>query len=105
MRWVKILSIMLPGIIAAALNVTIVAAPHYNLYREHYIGLGFLFAAPWIWLLENVGFQISRVSRSSTVAYTIFLWLPAVLYSLSARLLWTVSGRLTRSIRQSSDGH
>jgi hypothetical protein len=53
MVWIRRFLITVPFAIAAVLNVPVIAADRLHLYREHVVGYGFLFAAPWAWLLDH----------------------------------------------------
>jgi hypothetical protein len=83
MVWIRRFLITVPFAIAAVLNVLVIAADRLHLYREHVVGYGFLFAAPWAWLLDHPGWFRSVHNRSlmALIGYVLFLWIPAALYS------------------------
>ena len=82
MRWTRRLLVALPLAIAGGLNVLMISADRFHLHRERTAGFGFLFAAPWAWLLDagwfgNVRNHILKVF----IGYAVILWIPAMLYS------------------------
>ena len=53
MIWLRRILLTVPFAIAAVLNVLVLSADRLHLHREHVAGLGFLFGAPWAWLLDR----------------------------------------------------
>ncbi len=88
MIWAKRLLLLLPFVVAAVLNVLMLAADRLHLHRQHIAGYGFLFGAPWAWLLDHgwFGFVHSRLA-TVLVGYSVILWIPATLYSFC---IWLV---------------
>jgi hypothetical protein len=80
MIWVKRILLALPFGIAGVLTVLSLARP---LHGRHKLEIcGFLFGAPWAWLLDQGWFgTISNKWLDIAVAYLILLWAPALLYS------------------------
>jgi hypothetical protein len=68
---------------------------HAYLYRQHVVGYGFLFATPWAWLLDPVFRNVHN--REAWFAYAIFLWIPAMLYSV---YLWMLLVGLEQAFRR-----
>jgi len=83
MRWIKRLLIAAPFVIAAVLNVLSATANRLHLPGERIAGYGFLFAAPWAWLIDLVGGLPDWHNRwlSLLIGYLFILWIPAALYS------------------------
>jgi len=101
MRWIKRLLFALPFAIATVLNVLMVAADRLHLYREHIAGYGFLFAAPWAWLLDRGWLpQAHNGWLGAFVGYSIILWIPAALYSGG---LWLLIAGIKNAIARGSD--
>ncbi len=67
-------------------------------YCEHIGGYGFLFAAPWDWILERISF-LPPLIHQPILGYGLVLWLPAALYSGCLWLLF----RLFRLRKKTSD--
>lgn len=47
----------------------------------------FLFLTPWVWLLDHVAIEANNKWLDEIIAFTIILWIPAVLYSACLWLL------------------
>jgi hypothetical protein len=88
MRWARRFLIILPFVIAAVLNVLSLTANRFRTNSQHIEGYGFLFAAPWGWIVDRGWFENVH-SRPLTVliGYALILWIPATLYSVC---LWLV---------------
>lgn len=89
MRWCRRGILALPFLVAASLNVLVCFADNLHLRIEHFAGLGFLFAAPWGWLLEHDWYFGHHPAQwvDNVVSYVAVLWIPALLYALSLWLL------------------
>jgi hypothetical protein len=82
MAWFRRILLTVPFAIAAVLNVLALNADRFHLHREHVAGYGFLFAAPWAWLLDRVWIPDYHHHRMRLLfGYAIILWIPALLYS------------------------
>jgi hypothetical protein len=88
MTWRGRLVLSLPFAVAATLNVLDVIARPLHWRGEHIDGYCFLFGTPWAWLLDNgwIG-SVSSKWLEDVIAYSIILWIPALLYS---DCLWLV---------------
>ena len=85
MVWGRPLFIAFPFIIAAILTVLINTVDRVHLQRVS--GYGFLFAAPWAWLLDRGWFggwfgSVHSRWGQVLIAYAVILWIPALLYSV-----------------------
>lgn len=80
--WTKRLVIGMPFAIAAVLNVLAIVSERWQLNGERIAGYGFMFAAPWAWLLDR-GWLPNTHNRAAEdlIAYAAVLWIPAALYS------------------------
>lgn len=80
MIWAKRILLVLPFGTAGVLTVLSLARP---LHERHKLEVcGFLFGAPWAWLLDRGWFgAISSKRLGMVVGYLILLWVPALLYS------------------------
>lgn len=104
MLWFKRFLVALPLAVAAVLTVlNFLAYPlHLPLWPQKIAGLGFLFPHPWAWLLDHdwFGYQGLRPPAQLIIAYAIFFWIPAMLYSgcvvLLFRGLMPTLGRIRR---------
>jgi len=83
MVWIRRFLITLPFVMAAVLNVLVMAADRLHLRREHVAGYGFLFATPWAWLLDHPSWFgiVHNRSLMALIGYVLLLWIPAALYS------------------------
>ena len=72
----------MPFAAATTLTVLISFADRFHLRSERIAGYGFLFGAPWAWLLDHSWF--------GNVNYAIVLWIPALLYFVCLWLLLRV---------------
>ena len=95
LRWIKRFLLALPFAIAALLTVLKAYADQFHLYREHIAGYGFLFGAPWAWLLDHPGLlaHIHNRRLMALSGYVVILWIPAALYSACAWLVFVVIGK------------
>jgi hypothetical protein len=95
MRWFIRLLVALPFVIAALLTVLMASADRLHFHREHIAGYGFLFGAPWAWLLDHPGLLAHVHSRRlmALSGYVVILWIPAALYSACAWLLFVAIGK------------
>jgi hypothetical protein len=82
MAWFRRILLAIPFAIATVLNVLSLNADRLHLHREHVAGYGFLFGAPWAWLLDR-GWAPDYHHRFMwyPFGYAIILWIPAILYS------------------------
>ena len=98
MIWLRRFVVALPFAVAAVLTVFTAFADRLHLRLEKVAGYGFLFFYPWAWLLDHDWFGHSHIRWvQSLIAYTVILWLPAILYSAClALLLWIVRPALGR---------
>lgn len=103
MIWAKRFLLLLPFVMAAVLNVLSLAADRIHLDRQHIAGYGFLFGAPWAWLLDHgwFGFVLSRLTMV-LVGYLVILWIPATLYSFC---IWLIFVGAKAIAARRSDGH
>jgi len=91
MTWRSRIILGIPFVIAASLNVLDIIARPLHWRGEHIDGYCFLFLAPWSWLLDNgwIG-PVNNKWLDQVIAFTIILWVPALLYSGCLWLLiWT----------------
>src|SRR5580700_11847665 len=86
MVWMRRMFIAFPFIIAATL--TVLMSTVSRVHAQRVSGYGFLFGAPWAWLLDR-GWLGNVHSRwvEALIAYTLLLWIPALLYSACLWLL------------------
>ena len=104
MIWLRRILLTVPFAIAAVLNVLVLNADRLHLHREHVAGLGFLFGAPWAWLLDRGWVPDYHHPRMRLlIGYAIILWIPALLYSSCLWLLFRAVTRL-RDIVQRPPG-
>jgi hypothetical protein len=103
MPWFKRLLVAFPMAVAAVLTVlNFLAYPlHLPLWPEKIAGFGFLFFYPWAWLLDHDWFgDLHSGWLQLIIAYAIFQWIPAILYSgcvvLMFRFLTSTLGRIRR---------
>src|SRR5215475_1433541 len=97
MVWLKRFLLLLPFFITTLLTELIVRADHLHQSKQHLVGYGFLFGSPWAWLIDSVGLpQPHNYWVQAALGYLFVLWIPAVLYSASIWLLFTLIERLTR---------
>ena len=92
MAWTRRILLATPFAIAVTLNVLVAVADRLHLHREHIVfGYVFVFAAPWVWLL-NLGLRWFHLPHNrwleTLLSYAIFLWIPALLYSGCVWLLF-----------------
>ena len=90
MRRTKRFVIAAPFLIAAVLSVLMLAADRLDLYRERIAGYGFLFATPWAWLIDLLGWfpRPHNWWLQLFLGSVLFLWIPAFLYSTCVWLLF-----------------
>jgi hypothetical protein len=78
-----------PFAIAGVLTVLVFNLDRLHLYRERIIGYGFLFAAPWAWLLDLLWIpNVHSGCKGELLGCVILLWIPAALYSVCVWLLF-----------------
>jgi hypothetical protein len=97
MAWFRRVLLMVPFAIAAVLNVLMLNADRLHLHREHIAGYGFLFGAPWAWLLDRGWVHVPDYHHHTMqllFGYAIILWTPALLYSGCLWLLFLGFARL-----------
>jgi hypothetical protein len=89
MKWIRRIIASFPFVVALALNVLVDTDRH----NRHIEGFGFLFGAPWAWLLDRdwfFGHTASCWTRNLETSIVI-LWGPALLYSLSlCAFMWLI---------------
>jgi hypothetical protein len=89
----KRLLMALPFAIATLLTVLLVLARPLHWHTEHVAVYCFVFAAPWVWLIERGWFgDVHSRWAQAVVGYTLLLWIPALLYSACLWLLLRLSG-------------
>jgi hypothetical protein len=82
------LLLLSPFGVAAVLTILLTMTDHLRMRSEHIAGYGFLFATPWVWLLDQGSFpKIHNRRLEAVVVYVVLLWIPALLYSGSLWLL------------------
>jgi len=80
MIWTKRVLLTFPFIIAAALTILINGDDRQHAERN--AGYGFLFGAPWDWLLDRGWFgHVHSRWLQTIIGYAVILWIPALLYS------------------------
>ena len=85
----KQLLLALPFVVAVVLNVLMLTVDRLHLHRERIAGYGFLFAAPWAWLLDHVWVgNVHSRWMMALLGYTFILWIPAALYSCCLWILF-----------------
>ena len=95
MVWIKRLILLLPFLIAAALTILMAGADLFHLPLQHMAGYGFMFGAPWAWLIDR-GWAPTFHSHwlRAIEGYVFILWIPAALYSISIWLLFLAIEKL-----------
>jgi len=89
MNWTKRLLLALSFAIAAVLNALMLAVDRLHLQREHIAGYGFLYGAPWAWILDHGWFpNPHNRSLQALIGYVVILWIPAALYACCIWLLF-----------------
>ena len=100
MVWVKRIVLALPFGIAALLTTLVSVAWARHRPSQHIAGLGFLFAAPWAWLIDWMGggWFAARHARwlEWIITDVMFLWLPALLYAACLWMLFRLASVLCR---------
>lgn len=105
MLWFQRFLVALPMAVAAVLTVlNFLAYPLHLRFAgaNRVAGLGFLFFHPWAWLLDHdwFGSHGPLPLAQLIIAYAVFLWIPAILYSgcvvLMFRFLTLTLGRIRR---------
>jgi hypothetical protein len=103
MLWFKRFLVALPIAVAAVLKVLNLLAYPFRLpwHAEKVSRFVFLFFYPWAWLLDHDWFgDLHTGWLQLIIAPTIFLWIPAILYSgcvvLVFRFLTSTLGRIRR---------
>ena len=90
-------ALALPFVVAGLLNVLLIVARPLHWRSEHIAGYGFLFLAPWAWLLDRGWFdRVNSKWLETVIAYLFILWIPALLYSLCFWLLFRGAQFFTR---------
>jgi len=88
MIWARRILLVVPFVVATVLTVLISSADRLHLRSERIAGYGFLFGAPWAWLLDHDWFgSIHSRWLQSLITYAVILWIPAMLYSACLWLL------------------
>ena len=82
LTWLRRIILAAPFAAAAVMTVLISFADRLHLRLERVAGYGFLFAAPWGWLLDHDWGGVHVQSRwvQSLISYVVLLWIPALLY-------------------------
>jgi len=93
MSWARRGLLALPFAVAGLLSVLSLVSRPLHLRTQHIAAYGFLFGAPWAWLLDRgwVGYVHSRWAEA-LVGYAVILWIPAFLYSGCLWLLMRILG-------------
>jgi hypothetical protein len=86
-----------PFAVACVLNLLSLVTYLLHSNPQHIAGYGFLFAVPWVWLIDGLFVSIHNRWLAALYGYTIMLWVPAVLYSACLWLL--LSGIQVLAIR------
>lgn len=82
MIWIKRLIVASPFMVAAVLTILINVADRFHWRHEHIAGYGFLFGAPWAWLLDRSWFgSVHPRWLEALIGQCVILWVPAILYS------------------------
>jgi hypothetical protein len=76
-----------PFAVACVLNLLSLVTYRFHTNSQHIAGYGFLFAAPWGWLIDGLFVSIHKRWLAALCGYTVMLWVPAVLYSACLWLL------------------
>lgn len=98
MVWVRRILLLLPFVIAAALNLFVAMARPMHWRSEHIAGYAFLFGAPWAWLTDHDWFgRMNNRWLENVVTFVLILWIPALLYSSCLWLVLRVVGRSAES--------
>jgi hypothetical protein len=89
MKWIRRAIALFPFVIAFVINVSVYADRH----SERIAGYGFLFGAPWAWLLDrdwSFGHSMTHLANTLEILFVI-LWGPALLYSAClCALMWSI---------------
>ena len=100
--WFRRILLGVPFAIAGVLNVLMLNADRLHLRGEHVAAYGFLFGAPWAWLLDRGWIPDYHHHRTQLLfGYAIILWIPALLYS---GCFWVLVRGFAELRTSSSDG-
>jgi hypothetical protein len=75
------LLIALPFAFAGVFNLLSLVAYRLHWNPQDIAGYGFLFVAPWGWLVDVLFVNIHNRWLATLHGYTVMLWVPALLYS------------------------
>lgn len=78
-----------PFAVASVLNLVSLVTHRLHWNPQHIAGYGFLFAAPWGWLIDGLFVSVHNRWLTALYGYTVMLWVPAVLYAVCLWLLLT----------------
>ena len=78
-----------PFAAACVLNLVSLITYRFHWNPQHIAGYGFLFAAPWGWLIDSAFVSIHNRWLAALYGYAVMLWVPAVLYSACLWLLFS----------------
>ena len=98
MTWRGRMVLGIPFAIAATLNLLDIIARPLHWRGEHIDGYCFLFMTPWGWLLDHVAIEAHNRWLNDIIAFTIILWIPALLYSACLWLLIWASKTVVRRL-------
>jgi len=80
--------------------MVIAGADHLHLRLQHVAGYGFMFGAPWAWLIDRGWVPMFHSHWLRAIeGYMFVLWIPAALYSISLWVLFLVIEKLRASRR------
>jgi hypothetical protein len=101
MTWRGRIVLGIPFAIAATLNLLAFTARPLHWNVERIGGYCFLFGMPWLWLLDNgwIG-SVSSKWLETVIAYSIILWVPALLHSACLWLVIWASKAVRRRVRR-----
>jgi hypothetical protein len=90
----KRLLIAVPFALAALLNALMLGVEHLHLRLDYIARYGFVFSAPWVWLVNaaDIANRLNFQNRwlGGFITYVALLWIPALLYSVCVWLLLVV---------------
>jgi len=86
-RWLSRTLLAIPFAIASVLQILVLIARPLGWKSQHIAGYALLFGTPWAWLLDRGWFDVHNRLAEEVLAYTLVLWVPALLYSLCLWML------------------
>lgn len=101
-RLLKRTLLVLPFVIAAALQLLGFTARPLGWRLERISGYAFLWFPPWAWLLDRGWLDVRNKAVEAILAYVVLLWIPALLYSLC---LWSLLKAFSKKNKQRTNAN